>query len=72
MHTMTYIYHEIVFILNKWVPTFKYLQFHTIKHNTQPNSYTKIPKKIYYHKTKITVIMRDTFLKVQTSNRRSN
>ena len=36
------------------------------------NSYTKIPKKIYYHKTKITIVMRDTFLKLQTSNRRSN
>jgi len=28
------IYHKIVFIPNKWVPTFKYMQFHTIKHNT--------------------------------------
>ena len=36
------------------------------------NSYTKIPKKIYYHETKITAVMRDTFLKLQTSNRRSN
>jgi len=36
------------------------------------NSYTKIPKKIYYRKTKITAVMCDTFLKLQTSNRRSN
>ena len=36
------------------------------------NSYTKISKKIYYHKTKITAIMRDTFLKLQTSNWQSN
>ena len=36
------------------------------------NSYTKIPKKIYYHETKLIAVMRDTFFKLQTSNRRSN
>jgi len=28
--------------------------------------------KIYYHKTKIIAVMRDTIVKIQTSNRRSN
>jgi len=36
------------------------------------NSYTKISKKIYHHKTKNTTIIHDIFRKLQTSNRQSD
>jgi len=35
-HSMTYVHNKIVIIPNGWVPTLKYLQFHAIKHHTQP------------------------------------
>jgi len=46
------------------------MPYNQAQHNH--NSYTKIPKKIYQHNTKITTLMCDTFIKLQTSKRRSN